>query len=378
MDNRNLQFGVGVLVFSTMLIAFLLVVYFGEVFGQGSYRIHVQLPEAPGVAEGTPVRKHGILIGRVANVAFDNEEVTVTVSIKRQFELTTNEICRIGTGNLFGDAVLEFVSRKDQIPGPDVLQHGDFLRGEVAEDPLSMLMDLQKVVINLEDDVAKALTSVGTAGHEVGALAKNINTLLGENKSQIPELLNSASDTLKNINDASQMFRDVISNPELQEGLRNTMQQVPEVLSQLGDTLGGLERLTAAAADNLENMKVLTGSLAEQGPAIIEGIGDDLQLLDAVLRELAQVGQNINQGEGTVGKLLSDPELYDRLTRTVANIEHLTQRLRPVVEDVRVFSDKIARDPRQLGLRGAFDGRQSGLKRSPRQPWTRPGELPSR
>ena len=42
MDNRNLQFGVGVLVISTLMIAFLLVMYFGELlaFGQGRYKIH--------------------------------------------------------------------------------------------------------------------------------------------------------------------------------------------------------------------------------------------------------------------------------------------------------------------------------------------------
>ena len=34
--------------------------------------------------------------------------------------------------------------------------------------------------------------------------------------------------------------------------------------------------------------------------------------------------------------------------------------MKPVVSDIRIFSDKIARDPRQLGLKGAIDKRPIG------------------
>lgn len=378
MDNRNLQFGVGVLVISTLMIAFLLVMYFGELlaFGQGRYKIHVKLSEARGVTAGTPVRKHGILIGRVEGVDFDEHDVTVTLGIQTEYELTTNEICRIGTGNLFGDAVLEFVRRDDKQPDVKIIRHGDFLRGEVSDDPLSMLMDLQQVVINLEDDVAIALSSVSMAGQEIGTLAQNINAMMGNNDGEISDLLTSATTTMENISEASQVFRDIISDPDLQAGLRTTVQEIPQVLTEVRETLSGLQRLTDSAANNLQNMERLTDSLADDGPEMIQRINDDLQLLDAVLRELAKVGTNINAGQGTVGKLLNDDELYDRLNRTVANVEQLTERLRPVVDDVRVFTDKIARDPRQLGLRGALDGRQSGLKSGPGRSWNRPRILP--
>ena len=43
------------------------------------------------------------------------------------------------------------------------------------------------------------------------------------------------------------------------------------------------------------------------------------------------------------------------------NVSKLTKDLRPIVDDVRVFTDKIARHPEQLGVRGALD-RRPGLK----------------
>ena len=34
--------------------------------------------------------------------------------------------------------------------------------------------------------------------------------------------------------------------------------------------------------------------------------------------------------------------------------------VKPILDDIRIFSDKIARDPRQLGLKGALDRRPVG------------------
>jgi phospholipid/cholesterol/gamma-HCH transport system substrate-binding protein len=46
----------------------------------------------------------------------------------------------------------------------------------------------------------------------------------------------------------------------------------------------------------------------------------------------------------------------------VKNVEELTLLLRPIVNDARIFSDKIARHPEILGVRGAIkpeDGTKS-------------------
>ena len=42
-------------------------------------------------------------------------------------------------------------------------------------------------------------------------------------------------------------------------------------------------------------------------------------------------------------------------------LERISRELRPIINDVRVFSDKIARHPESLGVRGALD-RRPGLK----------------
>ena len=44
----------------------------------------------------------------------------------------------------------------------------------------------------------------------------------------------------------------------------------------------------------------------------------------------------------------------------MANVEDITWKLRPIVDDARVISDKVARDPSILGVRGVLDRRPIG------------------
>jgi phospholipid/cholesterol/gamma-HCH transport system substrate-binding protein len=49
------------------------------------------------------------------------------------------------------------------------------------------------------------------------------------------------------------------------------------------------------------------------------------------------------------------------MNRAAKNIDELTRQLKPILDDARVFSDKIARHPESLGVRGVID-RKPGIK----------------
>ena len=53
----------------------------------------------------------------------------------------------------------------------------------------------------------------------------------------------------------------------------------------------------------------------------------------------------LEEGEGSIGALLKDRQLYDRLNHAARNLDEVSQKLKPIVDDARVFSDKIARHP---------------------------------
>ena len=77
--------------------------------------------------------------------------------------------------------------------------------------------------------------------------------------------------------------------------------------------------------------------------------------------QVTQFMSALNNQNSTVRRFLEDEDLYWEIRRTVENIEQASARMRPILDDVRIFTDKIARDPRQLGVKGALNNRPSGL-----------------
>ena len=71
--------------------------------------------------------------------------------------------------------------------------------------------------------------------------------------------------------------------------------------------------------------------------------------------------ETLNSGQGTLGRLVHDDDLYQQIHRWWPTPK-TGQSAGPIVDDVRMFTDKIAREPGQLGIRGALDKRPSGLK----------------
>ena len=82
--------------------------------------------------------------------------------------------------------------------------------------------------------------------------------------------------------------------------------------------------------------------------------------LDHALVQVEAFGKSLNNSDGSLKRFLEDDDIYFQVRRTIENVEQASTKIRPILDDVRIFSDKIARDPRELGVRGALGKRPSG------------------
>lgn len=111
MTGRIVEFRVGVLVLVSLVLAGILTLLFGDMprILRPTYTIFVEFPDARGVQQGSPVRKSGVLIGRVTDIDFAEQGgVRLTLEIDAGVTLRHNEVCQIRT-SLLGDAELHFV-----------------------------------------------------------------------------------------------------------------------------------------------------------------------------------------------------------------------------------------------------------------------------
>src|SRR5690606_2164469 len=123
---------------------------------------------------------------------------------------------------------------------------GAYIQGTVTGDPLDAL----QVLVNLESDVRRALTSVGSAGEEVGTTARTLNSLVQGNEQQLERILQTAEQVLLRADSALAKFdtamdavNGVLGDEDLNLRLREALQGIPRILEDAGALLVGLQQV---------------------------------------------------------------------------------------------------------------------------------------
>lgn len=364
MDERTIQFRVGVLVVATVIITIILIALLGDFPTglQSSKIIYVRFSAAPGVTINTPVRKSGILVGRVIDVELqDDASVLVTTRLDNHQKIMTNEICRISTGNFLGDSMLEFVPSPIAGLPREPLENGALLEGVVSADAISAMGNALQQFDDLAYNLKGTLTSIEGAGVEIGKVAQNLNVLVVNNQDQFNRILGKTEQALGRFDTAMISINQVVGDDDLGEKLRQALDEVPILLRDARAVMSAMEQVAQSVESNFDNLQGLTEPIGRQGNEMATTLSSSLKRVDNVLAELEVFSKAINDSDGTIGQLIHNPELYHRINQAAANIEDITYQLEPIVYDVRVVTDKLARNPGRI-FRGAIGKQQSGLK----------------
>lgn len=410
MDENRLKFGVGVLVISAIGIGIILTFLFGafpSIFNR-DYNLSVVFPSAEGVGLNTKVLRDGVAVGRVSDIELRDEGgVLITLTMDSEYPISHRYVPKIGSGNFVtGDAKIEFVPASDtllasiykdnQQQAAELYTPGEFFNyGDKSES----LFEMQDELTDTFKVIKQAGESIALAGQSVEQLAKEMRQVVGGTDGKIDQVSDSAVVALEEFQAVMRGVREVVENPQIRNGLESSAAELPKLLAnaqvalqQTEETFDSINRagrqfekvgvaaeetvLSAKSAvkrteeslsntvKNAEktfaNLEEFTRPFAKQGDQYAAQILRTLASLDRTLTQVEAFGRTLNNSEGTVKRLLEDEDLYFQIRRTVENIEAATARVRPILDDVRIFSDKIARDPRQLGVRGAISKRPGG------------------
>jgi phospholipid/cholesterol/gamma-HCH transport system substrate-binding protein len=363
MNERVMQFRIGMFVIVAGLVLTMLVVWFGEspsLFRDTSY-VTAYFPEAPGIAVGIPVRKSGIRVGEVAEIEFDRREgagdgVLVTLALERKYRIRAGAVPRLARA-LIGDVSI------DLLPGTGA---GDLLvsatpaqaktperiiNGQIAPDPsaaLSAVTDtFQKASNTLAsiDAAAKGLAKLSASaervdgflatwddtGKKLGSLATNAEGVINENREAIRP-------AIANIRSVARKVDDTL-DPATQQNIRTAAVNLGAASAKLDKVLAQIAPLAAdlgAAAGTAPTTNV------GQAAMRLNRITFEIGLLTAGLADRS--GKRLNPN-GTVQKMILQPDLYDNLTRASAAVDQLFAAARPILRNLNTFAERIARDP---------------------------------
>lgn len=362
MNEQQMQFRVGLFVIVAMASIGAMAFQFGEFrdFWETPYPIVVDFESAPGVHPSTPVRMNGIRIGDVSEVQMkpDGKGVRVILGIKEQYRLRADSEPQL-VRSILGDASIEFSPGSSD----EVLRAGARLTGNPPDDPM-------KTVARLERRLSETVDAIGATSREWQVVGRNLNQLMDTNRGNLSTViertavaLDEFTLTMKTANSTLASANSLISDPRHRENLERTLAALPQMVRETRETISAVRVAVTKVDQNLDTLNKATTPLANRSEAMAGKLDSTLTDLATVAAELKEFSELLDNEDGSVQKLLSDPQLYQHLTQSAATLAVLLRNVDPILRDMRVFSDKVARHPEIFGLSGALKG-STGVKDS--------------
>jgi len=250
---------------------------------------HVKYNNVEGLAVGAPVTINGYQVGKVQNIDFANGsgDLVVTFSVEKDFKFSRKSIVQIYSSGFIGGNNLGILPDYDP---NDIAQKGDTLNGIIQQ---GILDQVTGKLAPLEAKIQSTLTSLDT-------LLISVNEVLDDDsKENLRRTISNLSATVTEFRGASRSMNQLLGDNK----------------EKLGNTIANLDKTT-------ENFARLSDSLAE-----IE-VGKMVQELEGTLERFNNIAAQIESGDGTIGKLLKDDELYDNLAGASLQIEKLLEDMR--------------------------------------------------
>lgn len=353
MNEGRLQFRVGLFVIVSMVLAVVIVFRLGEarwLFSK-SYPVSITFEDAPGVFPGTPVRKNGVTIGHVRKVEFDHKEggILAHVDISERHQLHDDTRAQLSL-SILGDASIEFTAGRSRA----FLKPGSVVQGDSATDPM-------KMIAKLDARVTRTLDSFAQTSQEWGKVAHRVNGLLETNSGNLETLVENAATSLQDFSNIMKTTNRIMSDPRNQKNIQLTLESLPSLVEETRKTITTVRAAVQRAEESLAHVSEVTEPLARHSASIAAKLDRGLGNLDVLLLELSKFSRNLSSEKGSLQLLVSDPDLYNNLSRSAGMMESLMRNLEPILKDARIASDKIARNPELLGVGGALRG-SDGLK----------------
>lgn len=287
--SKELKIGVFVVVILTA--SFFLINYLrGEDIMNREIELVSQYDNVEGLVASAPVFIKGYKAGKVSEVVYqpENGNFKVTCSIKKEFAIPEDSRMTIYAVDIMGGKGV----RIDLGSSEDMAKDGDML--QPAFEP--GLMD------GLSAGIGPLLDKVNHTLDSLGVTVSGVNRVLSEkNTASISRTVAHLERTMADVN-------QIVANVE---GKSKELDQFVDALSAFA---GKLDGLAAKVDTTMTGVKDFVGTLNES----------DIDSLVVSFRELLE---NINDPNGTIGKLLNDGSVYDSVDSLLNDVDTLVRKI---------------------------------------------------
>jgi phospholipid/cholesterol/gamma-HCH transport system substrate-binding protein len=346
---------VGLLVAVTMVVLMIFVFLIGseqKIFSR-KYEYKVRLDNVTGLAEGNPVKISGVTVGVIKDITLPYDpkmhdvDIELMVDKKYSERIRTDSRARLKKlGLLGGDSYIDISAGS---PKFDAVEPGSLIpaaRQTNVDQLISSGEDLVDNFVQISYSLKNVLGRVDRGEGLIGEL-----TSTPETKQRITDTflttLNKTNAILAHVESGKGLVGKLVYDDAYAAQLTGSLQETARSLQGLvanveGSLKTGQGTLPALLNDPegkkkvfelVDNLRVASGNLAaltasyQNGQGLVPRLMNDkaygdqaLNEFTGLLKQLNDTVAKVNRGEGTAGKLISDPSVYESVNDILIGI----------------------------------------------------------
>jgi len=269
----------------------------------GGRAFHAVYENIDGLAVSNPVVVNGFQVGQVASIGFASSgsgDLLVTFIIEQpNLRLSRDSKARIYSNDLFGTKAIELLAGRSL----EFAEVGDTLQSEI-EMGITEAVKMELIPLRQKTDQLIA---------GVDEILINLQTVFEDSATQgLPQAFESIQRTMQNLENTSATLDLTVS--ENRSALKGIVDNMEELTGFVNTQQGAL-------SNALGNFSQISDSLADLQ------LSTTLRKADASITELNRLLEGLNNGEGSLGKLLQDDTLHNGLLATNKEVQNLINDL---------------------------------------------------
>jgi phospholipid/cholesterol/gamma-HCH transport system substrate-binding protein len=285
MASRSTELKVGITVSFAIILLLVGVAWVGQYrLTKRGFPLEVRFTDVGGLDQGDPVTVAGMERGRVEQIELEPDGVLVSLWLEPDVVLDAETEIAIENIGMMGEKYVAI--RRGASPRP--LDVEEVQQGVYRPGLMEMMGELGEIVEIVQQEIRGLSASLASpSGSSVGETLEKVGQSIDELSSLIEENRGDIRQGVREFRAATEEAREFVS-----EARR--------------ETRGALSGVDGA----------------------VQGIGTTTQEIRTLVRSLQEITDRVDEGDGTLGKLVNDDNLHDELVRTLRDLEEL-------IEDVK-------------------------------------------
>ena len=301
------ELSVGVFAIGVMAILSMMTFRVGE-FSLGKktgFIVTARFHNTAGLSEKTKIKIAGVNAGVVEDISLVNGAALVSIRLKEGVMIYSDSVVVIKSTGLLGDKYIEIsIGSKEPF-----LADG----GEITN-----IVEVAEV-----DDLIKNLTEISST------LSRMMLTL--EKRGADDNL----SNILANVDDITNEMRIAIAGDK--KNLRNILTRIESIMTNIDRTVQASAGPLTNAIKNAEAASEKAPELMDELYLAVTRLNDLLEKTspslisianntDLTMGEVQQIARKVNEGEGTIGRLINDEALYEKISSAAGGLSNTLGR----------------------------------------------------